>query len=147
VETKREQRPLAHHPLETTREFDLGDGERVTEMKTSVHVRVRERSKPLWILRPDLGRSHGPGLRVNGFGIGGGGGRGSVDLEDFLVEPVLLSLLFDFNESISLAGLSGGFNSSEKKQLMTRKHIATHLLDLQRLCVGGNGRSGHVEYS
>lgn len=77
----------------------------MTEMETSVHVRVRERSEPFRVLRPDLGGGHGPGFRIDGFGISGGGRRGCVDLEDFLLGPVLLSLLFDFNQSISLAGL------------------------------------------
>lgn len=116
VETKREQRPLTQHPLETTRKLNLGDGERVTEMKTSVHVRVRERPEPFRILCPDLGRGHGCGRRVDGFGIGGRGRRRCVNLEDFMVEPVLLGLLFDCDQGISLASLGTRVTRSEKKR-------------------------------
>lgn len=105
VEAEREQCPLTQHSLETTSEFDLGNRECMTEMKTSVHVGVRERSEPLGILRPDFRRRHGGGRGVNGLGIGGGGRSRCIDLEHLLVKPVLLSLLFEFDNGISLASL------------------------------------------
>lgn len=46
----REQHSFASHPLESSREFDFADGEGVSEMETSVHVGVGERSEPFWVL-------------------------------------------------------------------------------------------------
>jgi hypothetical protein len=38
VETERPESPLSLHPLETSKELNLGNGETVSEMERSVHV-------------------------------------------------------------------------------------------------------------
>lgn len=76
-------------------------------MQAPVHIRIRERTEPFRILGSDLGRGHGSGFWVDGFGVGGSRRSWRIDFEYFLLEPVLLSLFLESDESISFAGLQG----------------------------------------
>jgi hypothetical protein len=48
------QGPLAQQSLESGSKFDLADGERVTEVEGSVHVREGEASEPLGVFFANL---------------------------------------------------------------------------------------------
>ena len=49
-----EQNAFASHPLKASSELDLGDGERMSQVQTSVHVRIRESSEPFRVLLLDF---------------------------------------------------------------------------------------------
>jgi hypothetical protein len=80
MESMGEQRSLAQQPLIARTKLDLGDRKRVSQVKRTVHVGVREAPEPLGIFLLDLcGRQSGE--------LFWGGG---VDVEDLLVFPFLL---------------------------------------------------------
>ena len=54
MESKREQSPLSKHALVSSSELDLGDGESVTEVETSIGVRVRNHAEELRVLLSEL---------------------------------------------------------------------------------------------
>src|SRR5690554_8172842 len=79
METKRKQNSLSFQTLITNREFDFGKGKGVTQMHSSVHVRIRKRSHIFW---------------ANNFI--------SVNLEHFFILPLFLNRFFDFSQKVSL---------------------------------------------
>jgi len=54
VKTMRKQDTFAQHSLISSRELDLGNGECVPQMQTSVHIWVWEVAKPLWVFPFDF---------------------------------------------------------------------------------------------
>jgi hypothetical protein len=102
VESHREKSLLSQHSLESTCELDLTDGESMTEMQRTVHVRIREGSHPFGLLRSDLGRSRSlPRDRIEIRA----GRFGSISLEELLFSPRLLSLLLELDDVVSLGSL------------------------------------------
>ena len=102
METHGEQGLLAEHSLETTGKLDLADGEGVTQVQRTVHVRVREGSHPLGLLSSDLGWCRR--LSRDRLEVGAGRDR-SISLEELLLGPCSLSLVFEIDEIVSLGGL------------------------------------------
>lgn len=97
METHGEQSSLTLHAGNTSSEFDLADGERVTSVQSSVHVRVGHTSEELGLLLTELGGGNG----VEGHLAG----AGRVGFEDMLFLPDLLVLLLNGNEGVSLLSL------------------------------------------
>ena len=89
------QDAFSQQTLIPCRELDFGDGECMSEVQRSVHIREREVPKPLGKLLADLciGETCGFFLR---WGIG---------FEDVLPFPVILVLLFQGLQIVPLAGL------------------------------------------
>ena len=90
-----EQRPLAQQPLITRTKLDLGDRERVSQVKRAVHVREWEISEPLGVFLLDLCGRQSSQL------IWGGG----VDVEDILVFPFLLVSFLEVYQVVAFARL------------------------------------------
>jgi hypothetical protein len=94
VETHREESALALHAGNTSSKLDLTDGERVTSVQSSVHIRIGHASKELGLLFSKLGGGNG----MEGHLVG----ARRVGFEDMLVLPDLLVLLLNGNEGVSL---------------------------------------------
>jgi hypothetical protein len=95
VESHGEEGSLSLHSRVSSLELDLGERERVTSVKGSVHVRVGHAPKELGVLLTKL------------IGVGDGVllESRSVGLVGLVLSPELLVLLLDRNESIALLGL------------------------------------------
>jgi hypothetical protein len=76
-------------------ELDFGDSECMSEVQRSVHIRVREGPKPLGKLLADLCTSETCGFFL----------RWGIDFEDVLPFPIILVLLFQGRQIVTLAGL------------------------------------------
>ena len=76
-------------------ELDFGDSERMSEVQRPVHVRVGKVTKPLGKLLADLCTSEACGFFLR-WGIG---------FKDVLPFPVILALLFQGFQVVSLASL------------------------------------------
>jgi hypothetical protein len=79
-----EEDAFTQQTLIPCRELNFGDGERMSEVKRPIHVRVREVSKPLGKLLVDLCAREACSFFLR-WGIG---------FEDVLPFPVILILLF-----------------------------------------------------
>ena len=98
MESVGEEDTLAQHPLVSSSELDLGNGEGMSKMETPVHVWVWKVSEPLGVLFLDLGLGEASELfRTRG-----------ADLEDTLFLPSILVFLLERLEVISLGRLEGG---------------------------------------
>lgn len=95
METKREKSSSALHPSESSLKFDLGEGERMTGMKGTVHIRVCHCCEELWMSFSEFIRIRG-GILLLGGGIG---------LKDGIVAPVFLIFFFYGNKGITLLSL------------------------------------------
>ena len=95
MESMGEQRPLAQQSLITRTKLDLGDRERVSQVKRTVHVWEREVSEPLGVFLLDLcGRQ--PCQLIWG---------GGVDVEDVVVFPFLLVSFLEVYQVVAFARL------------------------------------------
>jgi hypothetical protein len=97
VEAHGKEGSLSLHACNTSGEFNLADRERVTSVKSSVHVRVGHASKELGLLLPKFGGGNG----VERHLIRGG----CISFEDFVVLPFLLIFLLECDQSVSLLSL------------------------------------------
>jgi hypothetical protein len=91
----RKQNPLAEHALVSRAKLDLGDRERVTEVKRAIHVGVREVSEPFRKPLTELSRckvDHLVCVR-------------RVGLEKALGRPARLRLLLKRDEDVAFARL------------------------------------------
>lgn len=104
METHREQRPLAQHPLKSTSKLNLANRERMPQMQGSVHVRVRESSQPFRLLCSDFGRGKSTVLSFDVVEVGGCRG-GGISVEEVLGLPRGLSFAFELDEEVTLGGL------------------------------------------
>jgi hypothetical protein len=89
------QDAFAQETLIPCRELDFGDSERMSEVQRPVHVRVGKVTKPLRKLLVDLCTGEACGFFLC-WGIG---------FEDVLPFPVILVLLFQGLQVVSLASL------------------------------------------
>jgi hypothetical protein len=90
------QNAFAQQTLIPCCELDFGNGERVSEVKRPVHVRVGEVSKPLWKLFVDLCASEACGFLS----------RWGISFKDAPLFPVILILLFQGLQVVPLASLA-----------------------------------------
>ena len=90
-----EQHPLSQQSLITCTKLDLGDGERVSEMKRAIHVGVWEVSEPFGIFLLDL-----CGGQSSQLSWGGG-----IDVESLLVFPFLLVSLLEVYQVVTFSRL------------------------------------------
>ena len=95
MESVGEQHPLAQQSLITRPKLNLGDRERVSQMKRAIHVGVWEVPEPLGIFLLDLCG------RQSSQMIWGGG----VDVEGLFVFPFLLVSFLEVYQVVALARL------------------------------------------
>jgi len=99
-----EQHPLASHSLETGREFDFADGECVSEMETSVHVRVRKRAEPFWVFFLQFLHRliRFEKLCIRRYALWK---RWRISVEEVAFLPVFLNAVLDVHQIVPLVGL------------------------------------------
>lgn len=133
MESMRKQSSFPQHPLIPSSEFDLRKCEPMSQVQWSVHIGIRKRPHPFWILLPKLFGSQSIFLLRH------------VDLEKFLIMPEFLICLFEISKMISFSGLgrlSVSLNTthSERWEIV----ICTHLRKFDCRIGMSSSRSSHV---
>ena len=128
-----EQHPLASHSLETGREFDFADGECVSEMETSVHVRVRKRAEPFWVFFLQFLHRliRFEKLCIRRYALWK---RWRISVEEVAFLPVFLNAVLDVHQIVPLVGL---YQSSAQVREEAYRYSKTYLFhDYNRACRG-----------
>ncbi|KAK5635666.1 hypothetical protein RRF57_011377 [Xylaria bambusicola] len=120
VEAERHEHTLAAHPGIAGGELDFGYGKAVADMKRPIHVRVSNGAEELGLLGTQVFGGDG----VEGHIVGGWGGS----IEDMVVCPLLLESLLDFDEDVTLLGLSKRSTGAQRPDGYAADY--THILKL-----------------